>query len=352
MHGTGRSTWSRGVAGCLVALPVCVLGACTSDGREYSKPLTRDTASSPVTDTAPTTDDSATDDSTPTDTATTAPPDCIPPAPIAVDPDPECPAGTAALLNGLGYATVAEALALAVNGDLVEVCPGLWPANLVVGAGITLSGRAGWEATVLDGRQAGTVVAAEYAVVEGLTLACGEAEYGGGASLYYATLRAARVTGNHAVWDGGGIYAYASVVGPGMLIDGNAADGWGGGVSAEEPAILDTTISANVARRGAGFHIEDRGDLVDVTVQGNAATEEGGGGSIECLYRGSSEVNLSGVTFEANTAVIGGGLAAEQPGGYTLPCITIADSVFQGNTADLGGATPTLGPSSCTEPSW
>ncbi len=339
MNGTQRSP--GGLPRRLLALVSALISACTPDVAEYSKPFTPDTATSAaVTDTASPTDDSATEDSTPTDTATTAPPVCTPPAPIAVDPDPACPAGTAALLNGLGYPTVADAVAIAVDGDRVEVCPGLWPANVVIGEGVTLSGRAGWEATVLDGGQAGTVVAAEQrAVVEGLTLACGEAEYrGGGVLLYFGTLRDARVTGNHAVWACGGIDAYESVVGPGVIVDANAADGYGGGLCGDQTSILDTTISANLAARGAGFHIQDRGEMRDVTVRGNTATEAGGGGYVECTHYRWTEVNLSGVTFEANAAPMGGGLAAQKTAyGYSPLCLTIADSVFERNSADLGG---------------
>ena len=109
------------------------------------------------------------------------------------------------------------------------------------------------------------------------------------------------VTGNHAAADGGGLFVVDVTVESG-LIDGNAADGYGGGIYAENGIEINNgTVSGNTAANGGG--ISTRGD-VDFNrgfITGNTAHEDGGGiyGTLASITAGS------GAVFADNSAARG-----------------------------------------------
>ncbi len=301
---------------------------------------------------------------------TIVPRDCTAPEPVPVDPDPACPDGVAALVGDTTYASVADAVAAAVSGDTVEVCPGTWPATVTFTADITLRGRAGREATVLDGGGAGRVLTAADLIrveVVDLTIACGETSDWGGGVYGEVALARVRLVDNHAAV-GGGFYGWGGfpngVIGPDVVFERNRAD-VGGGAAFWGFDLVDVTFQDNEAVYCGAFDVDTDTVIRRTTVTRNRAEQDGGGACIEGPYRSNvaaivvdssfsensagddgggvwsrddgtgSYVHFHRVSFVGNVADAGGGLYATQPA-YGHP-IRISDSEFTGNQARLGG---------------
>lgn len=221
------------------------------------------------------------------------------------------------------------------------------------------------------------------------------ASNGGGLSLYLGgtdatvTVQQTTISGNSATGSGGGLYFYVahSAENATILLDtvelnnneadrgggangyseanglsltvrdsnvsGNTADGYGGGMAlwlgsngGSNNTVLfeNTTISNNDAENdGGGLYVDfDAVDssftIVGGAISGNTANNDGssgrgGGGVFLSLYYsgGTQSFTVSGVTFDNNQAIQGGGLALYAPGvGGTA---TISGSTFTNNRA-------------------
>ena len=163
-----------------------------------------------------------------------------------------------------------------------------------------------------------------------------EASSGGGAFLYNGSSLTGGMISSNSAHFGGGAYSYG---GDNLLvdtlIDGNTATDSGGGVrvisSGGSTATLDvsgTSITGNTAPYGGGIFLESSTATLGsgASVSLNEADHHGGG---VFLYNGGS---LTGGTISENTAPSGGGVSAQ--GGDVLLTEVIIDS----NTASsLGG---------------
>ncbi|MCC9601933.1 dockerin type I domain-containing protein [Stieleria sp. JC731] len=125
-------------------------------------------------------------------------------------------------------------------------------------------------------------------------------------------------------------------------ISGNTANRAGGGIEVtdgSENTLSQVDLLNNLAGpvgfaapgNGGGLHISGGGNLTITggEVSGNTAASEGGG-----LWNGSGAMNVSGVTFEMNTA---SGTADDNGGGALFNnggTLTVQDSTFVGNVAD------------------
>jgi len=236
-----------------------------------------------------------------------------PPAPLVVvhvdddapgDPGPNDPAVSDPGENGTEahpFDTIQEALNAAVSGvtETVLVQPGTYVENVNFnGKAITVTttdpdSESIRDATVIDGNQAGTVVAFNHgeeadSVLTGFTIWNGRAPDGGG---IYCSSSSPTITKNR--------------------IAGNSATGWqysgGGGIycaGACSPAITLNAIETNSAAQGGG---------------------------IKCRYGASPEIDNNAIT--GNTAVyVGGGV-----GGYTNCSLTITNNSISDNQAGRQG---------------
>jgi CSLREA domain-containing protein len=146
-----------------------------------------------------------------------------------------------------------------------------------------------------------------------------------------------RITGGHPVGAvlGGGILADSSTS-LAMLrttVDTNSAQ-FGGGVSAQDLTVTDSTISGNGATSSGGG-IRAFGELAingTTTVSGNNAPQGGG----IAYASGTESIEISGdVVVSNNTATGGGGgLSVQAQGGMTT---TISGATFDDNHASSGG---------------
>lgn len=204
-------------------------------------------------------------------------------------PDPAgCGGGVAGILAGVAYDDLAEAVAAAGDGEVVEVCAGTWPATLVVERDVTLRGTAGADAVVLDGGGEGRVI-----------------EVRPGAEL---VLEGLSVTGGYD-WAGGGILVSGGLDATKVVIRDNTARYYGGAVAVDEGAtgvrVRDSRLYGNVAGERGGALWVDPGllppiELDEVVLAGNYAVAGGG-------LHTESDVRLVGGEVEGNRAAIGAG---------------------------------------------
>ncbi len=291
------------------------------------------------------------------------------------------PAGAADLrveADGSGdYTAIQPALDAASFGDTVSVGPGTWTGLLTVrDKALTLRGRLGAEATVLDGNRGGRILtltdSGGRVTVEGLTFTgglLGGIEFPGNAGAALAALHSElTVTGCRFLANlittggsGGAIYATARIV-PGLgpagppapgaaappppvlptaeilitdsVFEDNLAGSDGGAVLVEdsEARVERCRFTRNRGVNGAGlYHLRRNLVVEDCTFLGNAARIDGGG----MVYAGSEAVRISGTLFADNAAGednLGGGLAVLGGGDLTLQ-----GSWFLRNRAVTGG---------------
>lgn len=244
-----------------------------------------------------TTDDSGTVPTTPapTDTAVAA----------------SCDGETAALVMGVGFESIAEAVVGAEAGATVQVCQGRWPANVTVPRDMTLEGDSG---AILTGGVSGPVIL----IPSGVTVSLVNLWIDGGWSDTYA----------------GGVVVLGTGVIRDSLITGSTG-GDGGGVSvlgeAGQPATLSisySTVQGNQAENGGGIYAEQATiQVVATALADNVALAEGGG-----FWCGTSSCGLDHVDVTANTAAVGGG-------GFVSAwsAARVTQSTVERNSADSGG---------------
>ncbi|HUW18454.1 MAG TPA: PQQ-binding-like beta-propeller repeat protein [Sedimentisphaerales bacterium] len=143
-------------------------------------------------------------------------------------------------------------------------------------------------------------------ILDGLTIANGQADYGGGIACYSSpTITNCAIISN-ASNNGGGLYAQGG-----------------------RPTLANCRFTNNMASRGGGFSSL----LSNLTIAGcmfNANSSNSYGGALAC--DSSDRVQITNCTFTNNSAMeLGGGIWAHSV------WVTIANSIFNGNSAAWGG---------------
>ncbi|HEX5011659.1 MAG TPA: right-handed parallel beta-helix repeat-containing protein [Planctomycetota bacterium] len=269
--------------------------------------------------------------------------------------------------------TIQEALALASDGDLIEVQPGTYPEALdTLGKTITLRGLAGAELTVVDAIGQGAevlAIAGGSPLIEGFTLTGGEG--GVRAETGTPTLRDCIIRDNSlTTGSGGGVHGESGslVTLQDCTLRGNTTSSYGGG-AAKEVLLTDCLVEDNQAAIGGG--LSSVLGATGCVIRGNWATVNGGGvaGALDkisnCVIQGNTASDKGGGMFSSeivpasgmlppvadvallqNQAITGGGLYYElaQPAvlvGAALTRVVIADnladSANDGAYIDVGG---------------
>jgi hypothetical protein len=336
-----------------VVLVLLATGCEITVDKGFSSGDSGDTDSTPITDTEETvtptaeTGDSITDPDGDGD-GFPASVDCVDTDP-AINPDADehcdgfdnnCNAITddefAATLDGaMSYATIDEALAGAVDGSRVDVCPGTHVMTPhTVTAGLTVRGVSGMGATTISGDATGAVFTVDEGgalvlrgvhlqgvpdrtssarlvtlmgddpILELLESSLTDNAYG---ALEVAETEDAQVTITDSDISQNGLPADPGAALPAMPEMGGGIFSVGGVTF----SITNSTISANNAIDGGGIYASNPFgaqpmNLDAVTIDGNVAEDEGGGlFSIHVLVVGTNGTIVSG-----NSAVTGGGLVA------------------------------------------
>lgn len=185
------------------------------------------------------------------------------------------------------------------DGDTCMVIPGIYTENVNFnGKTVALVGADGADVTVIDGNASGPVVtienvAANGALLEGLTIRNGSAEMGGGVFCAGSFLRIQNCT-----------------------ITENAGRFFGGGIYGSEDATLvvtNTTVSYNTTRYGNGCGIYCSGSTItNCGIVGNSLeygddktfSNPGGGGGINC-----AGCLISDCVVKENFGTTGGGIS-------------------------------------------
>jgi len=250
------------------------------------------------------------------------------------DRDDDCDPATAedgvVSVNGrLTYATVQAAVDAAVNGSVIDLCPGTYLEPLIATKGLVWRGHGGRDAVFLDGAGfAPTLRVTDGSLtrIEGVTLQNGIGDQGGCLSVSSGDLELvdARLQACAASAGGGLYFVGDQVFGERTEIRDNTATLEGGGVWGgfnAEFRLTDCQISGNSASTGGGaFGLQSTDFLLDGTsVTGNAVDGFGGG----LFLRQGSTASLDGGALTGNVASQGGGVLLDA-------------SSFTAITADLG----------------
>lgn len=161
-----------------------------------------------------------------------------------------------------GDRTIQEAADESEDGEVICLAPGTYYENLMLdGFQARLVGYDGAETTILDGSGAGSVVSIRdssgtEALLEGLSLTHGWAEYGGGLNVETSSvlLGSLIVAANEASASGGGFSLEDSTLDiTDVVITDNAAGTYAGGMyqSGGEVFLLRSTVERNVTLDGA-----------------------------------------------------------------------------------------------------
>ncbi len=327
--------------------PIILIVGCAgfNDLKEFEPP-TEDvtTSTTSTTSSPPTAETTTTTTDTPTDTGDPDP--CADPQTAVDFATVECPEGVAAVVDGVGYASVEAALVGVCDGETVVVCPGEWPTAAVIDRAIDLVSRDGPDTTTLTGTTSSVlrIDAADGATVRGLTLKGGvgalypdfataewpgvgsEATFGGGALVTgKATFVDCRVRENTADFGGGiALLGGTAVLNSSLVVDNDAA--YGGGAFSDAPAIsfIDSGVVRNRAIDGGGVY-GTLGVILDAaTVEDNVA--EGWGGGVLCRH-----LDAGDSTFRHNGANAAGGIYVSVPVGDETG--RLVSSLVEGNIA-------------------
>ncbi|MEW5801133.1 MAG: right-handed parallel beta-helix repeat-containing protein [bacterium] len=254
------------------------------------------------------------------------------------------------------YSTIQAAIAGANSGDVIVVYEGIYYENIhFLGKAITVKSTdpndpAIVAATIIDGNQAGHVVKFEAeegsdfrrlginALLSGVTVQNGKAEYGGGIYCYYSspTISNCMIIGNSAGQCGGGIYCVSSSPSiTNCIIMGNSTEiststeekrGSGGGIFCaydSSPDITNCIIARNSTSNGGGIFCQGavflsfgmgipvggglpRPKITNCTIVENTASVSGGGvlSNLDVWVYFVEEFLLSGGTFKYFSAPI------------------------------------------------
>lgn len=242
-------------------------------------------------------------------------------------PIAQCTVGIAAVVGGVGYATIQDAINASTSPAAIEVCPGTWAEHLVLPAGT-------WELTglvssgitpTIDGTANGRVLDASAASD--------------------VTLRSLHLTNGQSGW-GAGLYMNSgslNVIGC-TFTENTGSNGAGLYTTGTDVEIADSTFDSNSGTDpegcgGAAAIYASSGEDVSVTIKNsifatNTAAETGGGLCAMTLFDGVLDLLILESTFKYNDANVGGGLTLWTYGG-TLTSRTESSLFYQNE----GGAT-------------
>ncbi len=209
-----------------------------------------------------------------------------------------------------------QAIDVAGAGDILQVCPGIFSGNFTVDKDLDIIGS-GSVLSIIES------VGSNQAV---LTVA-------GGADVTLEGLQLTGATHTGGGQIGGGLDATdaGSIVGTDLWIIGNAAQAGGGAALDGTVTLIDSTIESNAADVGAGVDIRPGADVTftNVIVQGNTATDSGGGLRIDdatLVLDATSEVR-------DNAALVGGGILSVDATSITGGLLSSNDAVDGGGIA-------------------
>jgi hypothetical protein len=289
---------------------------------------------------------------------------------------------------GSPYTSVQAALDAAVDGDVVEVCPGTWYERLVIdGKALTLRSLAGADLTTVDAQTWGRALqirGGADVTVEGLTFAngrggdggnvtCddsalrlrdsvsrnGEAGSGGGLSAVNCVGLVERTTfhDNLATWSGGGAF----VVGDDFAVTDdtfrdNDADDQGGGLYLEGSGLVgDDTFEGNRANHGGGAYVLNGwGELRDNVVSANTSSDDGAGIYVfggaptvvgNTFVDNDSDDEAGGLRVKLSAAEVRRNSFVNNHADYRGGAVKVShgDSVLEGNTYDGNSTWVTAG---------
>ena len=250
------------------------------------------------------------------------------------------------------FATIQEALDVAVDGDTVLVAPGFYrgEGNKGLNPGgkaIVILSEIGPAGTFIDCEGSGRgflFLSGETpaTVVSGFTIMGGMEPVGGGVACIGGspTLENLVIAGNHALSQGGGLVCiFASPVLLDVTLRNNSSDDDGGAIysmSGSAPQLSGVRIHDNTAADdGGGIYCSEGSlDLTHCTVAFNTVGGDGGG----IMARNGAQVTLNAtlVTF----ATTGGGLWAESGAVITPICSDVfgnTDGDYLGEAIDVTG---------------
>ena len=217
------------------------------------------------------------------------------------------------------YALIQDAIDASVNGDVINIAAGTYNEHSLNpnGKAITIQGTLdgdGTLATTIDGQQGGSVFEIQAGVGTGRTI-----------------IKNLMITGGSS-YEGGGFYLQSDTTITGCTITGNTSELWGGGVHCGSGQIIVSgcQITNNTGKAGAGINIEtlDGVQVLNCTIDGNIADDDGSGAGIRLAY--------GGVSASVEDCTISNNLATYKSGGIGLADfanITVTNCIITGNTA-------------------
>jgi len=174
------------------------------------------------------------------------------------------------------YGTIQGAIDDAADGDVIQVCPGLYPENLLInGTQLVIEAIEGPSVTFIDGSDFSSTVAvanvgASGTTIIGFTIQNGQGYDGNGGGVYCASSTLELVdnviTDNEATNAGGGLVASGCTLTlSGNTISDNTAPTAGGGVYIANSTgdISGNLFSGNLSNNGGGLYIQGNGVTVD-----------------------------------------------------------------------------------------
>ena len=242
----------------------------------------------------------------------------------------------------------------ALSGDTINVAVGTYKENVKIDKSLIIKG-AGSTKTIVDGNKAGSVFsvgrndAKAVVTLSGMAIKNGKADNGGG--IYSAgktTITGCMISGNSAIWEGGGICnAGGTATITKSTISGNSVIFKGGGISSEPygiTTIIDSIISGNTAEWfGGGIYsngvylsstniIPSILKVTGCSISGNTARD---GGGIYC--NDGTEATIAASTISGNRATYGRGGGIYSGGSFNVARLKVTDCTISGNTAQHGG---------------
>ncbi len=228
-------------------------------------------------------------------------------------------------LTGFDHLTITAAIAASASGDLILVEPDIYPENLAIPSGLSVTienANPGAGEVIIFGQGLGRCLTLDTGANASVTLrdlvfdGGFNAVNGGAIGMFTsnsAVIERCVIRNSFAGEDGGGIYASGTLVMTDTVIENNTAGIYAGGIYIGS-AVADAT-------------------LVDVTIRGNASADGGG-----MAYQSPGErASFERITFADNAASRWGGAIALL-GSTTFGEMRLDDSVFEGNAAENGGA--------------
>ncbi len=244
------------------------------------------------------------------------------PASSQVDAYDVCP-------SGCRYNSIQRAITAATPGTTVRIGPGAFHEDITLRPRVSLQG-AGAQATIVDGSGSQPVITASDSAIDQTTVVEGLAITGGNAAR------------------GGGVYV-RNGAGPTLrrvLVHGNRATEWGGGIAVVASRLLldEVTLRANQANGGAALAVVNQSQVTlrASTVENHTSVGARNSGAVYVFTQGRLTIEDS--TIRANRSLNGGGLQVQ-----TGSTVSIVGGRFEGNSAvgiggaiDVSGATLTI----------